>query len=137
MLKTVPRVGALVLALLALPSAAHAAGSPPLLSATQWSLNAMAGFPTGARGHRHQPRWRGGHLELDLRGAVALARGGRLIGRAPFPVRAGQTATARVRVARSTASALRRHGSVPVVVTITVDGGDPGSVRRTLKLRTC
>ena len=47
MLKTVARVGALVLALLALPSAAHAAGSPPLLCATQWSPSAMAGFPTG------------------------------------------------------------------------------------------
>jgi hypothetical protein len=116
-----------------LPTSAPPGWVPPPMSARPVAALPDAGLrlsPTGAIPVRI------GCRALRCRGTVALAQGGRPVGRTSFSVRAGQTATARVRVSRSAAKASRRHGSVPVVVTVTVDGGDPASVRRTLKLRT-
>jgi hypothetical protein len=53
-----------------------------------------------------------------------------------FSVRPDKTGTAYVRVSRLTAKLLRKRASVPVVVTVAVDGAEPTSITRTLKLRT-
>jgi PKD repeat protein len=55
MLKTVARTGALAFTLLAIPASAQAAGSPPMLAASQWSLSVMAGFPAGFEAHATDP----------------------------------------------------------------------------------
>jgi hypothetical protein len=73
---------------------------------------------------------------LRCKGTVALARGGKPFGKATFSVRPDRTGTAYVRVSRVTAKLLRKRASVPVVVTVAVDGAEPASITRTLKLRT-
>jgi PKD repeat protein len=233
MLKTFARTGALVLVLLAIPASAQAAGSPPMLATTQWSLSILAGWTAGFEAHATDPdgdavtlSWAfddgttatgerpgkvwdtpGTHTAtvtatdatgltsshtftievqpnpthampvtgpppgwvppnlnakpeaaladvrlklskaraipvrvscagLRCKGAVALARAGKLVGKASFSLRPDQTGTAYVRVSRLTAKLLRRRAWVPVVVTVAVDGADPATVTRTLKLRT-
>jgi hypothetical protein len=69
-------------------------------------------------------------------GTVTLARAGKRLGRATFSVRQDQTGTAYVRVSRLAARQLRRRASVAVVVAVAVQGAQPQTTTRTLKLRT-
>jgi hypothetical protein len=72
-------------------------------STAHWSLSILAGWAAGFEAHATDPDGDA----VTLSGAFALARAGKLVGKASFSVRPDQTAY--VRVSRLTAKLLRRR----------------------------
>jgi hypothetical protein len=142
MLKTVARTGALAFALLAMPASAQAAGSLPMLAASQWSLSVMAGFPAGFEAHATDPDGDAVTISWTFDdGTTATGEAPAKVWDAPGTHTATVTATdatglTYVRVSGPTARQLRRRASVPVVVAVAVQDAQPQTTTRTLKLRT-